>query len=46
MRNNRRNTFIQLRVSEQEKAHLFTMAKNNDMTVSEYIRSTSTSTVK
>ena len=46
MRHNRRNTYIQLRVSEQEKAHLFEAAKHNDMTLSEYIRTTSKSIFK
>ena len=42
----RRNYRIDLRVSEQEKATLFSMAKEKGQTVSEYIRQTSTSTVK
>lgn len=42
----RRTHNIILRVSAQEKATLFSMAKEKGQTVSEYIRQTSTSTVK
>lgn len=42
----RRNYRIDLRVSEQEKTRLFTMAKERGQTVSEYIREVSTSTLK